>query len=916
MASDTTKQTINQSLIDLKAEVANRTKSVITGVKIPELEDTRIISNTDQLIIETGDGTKRTTMRAFGDFVGTGLATPKEVQDARGNYPQLGDRLDAMDNKIVTNEQNIQNNAQGIQNNSQKIAELKAKHEAEMQEVINAREDAQTPGTIHNTLKERLDSDYNYLNSEIEKTNTQLSDAKSEIDDLNYYVHPTSDSRTNVLTRKVEFNSTYFRIPFMTVCKDGTIVAGGDIRYNSSNDHSLISLGTKRSTDGGKTWTDAVVAIANKGVDPQYSRCMDGTIIYNEKLDKLFLLGNSWETGDVGWSQVQTPGRDPNWDVLLATSSDRGISWSQPISLANLLPNGYNAFIGGVGQGIVMGNGTMVFPIQLNPTGKNAGDGRTKSGIIYSADDGATWQISASFTDMPCSECMVVEWGGALWLNCRSDNNEHRMIYKSTNLGATWEYVQSLSEVSTSGVSCQGSMITVPYGQEVYVLSSNPKEKTDRTALTIKVMNRSASEWIDVTVVYPWSYDGYSCLAYDKWNEKLYIIYERGDLVFEDATYILPTLKSLYSQGANNTEYNKHHLGSKGVNIYVDVINGSDNNDGDSQTKPVKTFERVSEIARKYKNSHVYLMQSDISSVDLTLSNIPGNVQLNLLNAVGVPYVSVGGAYIRGCRDVRFNFITRFARMMKAGVHYYGIALEDSRVQSKNEFQFPLFVLPEAGVSDYYTVFADGSTFSPANVSFYDTVAGGGKIPSQCLAFLQRNKCDLSFVINATSKLPSVPRPYILNPDNMYVNHRVNIIDTNAKNYHDYDNGFKRPLVELWYNHYCSTRLDVHGSVNNDRTVTNVYLNGNVHHLSFSIYFNTLSSDLANGTVLFRLPTIATPKITQYLTGVAYKHDSASSKVVGEYGITLQVKQDTGIVETVGILPAGVTQIICTGVLA
>ena len=196
MASDATKQTINQSLIDLKAEVADRTKSVITGVKIPELEDTRIISNTDQLIIETGDGTKRTTMRAFGDFVGTGLATPKEVQDARGNYPQLGDRLDVMDNKIVTNEQNIQNNTQQIennkqeiqnnkqqiennkqeiQNNKQEITNLKNKQDTLSKEVEEARKDNKTPNTTHNSLKERLDSDYNYLNSEIEKTNTQLS---------------------------------------------------------------------------------------------------------------------------------------------------------------------------------------------------------------------------------------------------------------------------------------------------------------------------------------------------------------------------------------------------------------------------------------------------------------------------------------------------------------------------------------------------------------------------------------------------------------------------------------------------------------------------------------------------------------------------------------------------------------------
>lgn len=776
----------------------------------------------------------------------------------------------------------------------------------------NANMEVKMARGTHNTLNDRLDKS----EQKLDETNAQLSDVKEQSDSLNYYVHPHHGSRKVVMQTNVDFNSQYFRIPFMTVCKDGTIVAGGDIRYNGAPDHGLISLGTKRSTDGGKTWENPVVAIANKGVDPQYSRCMDGTILYNETLDKLFLLGNSWETGNVGWSTVQSAGRDTNWDILLSTSSDRGLTWSNPVSLAHLLPSGYNAFIGGVGQGIVMGNGTMVFPIQINPAGKKSGDGRTKSGIIYSVNNGTSWQISSSFTEMPCSECMVVEWGGALWLNCRSDNNEHRMIYKTTNLGASWQYIQSLSEVSTSGVNCQGSMITVPYGQEVYVLSSNPKEKTQRTALTIKVMNRSASDWIDATVVCPWGYDGYSCLAYDKWNQKLYIIYENGNLMFEDVTYILPTLKGLYSQGVNSSTYTKNHLGSKSVNIYVDVINGSDNNEGGSQTKPVKTFERVSEIARKYKNSYVHLMQSDISSVDLTLTNIPGNIQLNLLNASGVPYVSVGSTYIRGCGDVRFNFNTRFTRMMKAGERYYAIALEDSRVQCDKEFQFPLFVRPENGVTAYYTMFADGSSFSSNHVSFYDTEEGVGKIPSRCLALLQRNKCDLTFVINTPSKLPTVPKPYILGFDNMYVNHRVNIADIDAKNYYDYDGGFKRPSTELWYNHYCSTRLNVHESVNNSRTVTNVYLNGNVHHLSFNIYFNTLSNDLANGTVLFRLPTIATPKITQYLTGVAYKFDSTGSKVVGEYGITLQVKQDTGNVETVGILPTGVTQIICSGILA
>ncbi len=195
MASDATKQTINQSLIDLKAEVADRTKSVITGVKIPELEDTRIISNTDQLIIETGGGTKRTTMRAFSDFVGTGLATPKEVQDARGNYPQLGDRLDAMDGKIGTNEQNIQNNAQEIQGNKQEITNLKNKQDTLSKEVVDARTDNKNPNKTHDNLKERLDSDYKELSDGIEKINTRLSGVIHNI--LSYGCKPDDESFDN-----------------------------------------------------------------------------------------------------------------------------------------------------------------------------------------------------------------------------------------------------------------------------------------------------------------------------------------------------------------------------------------------------------------------------------------------------------------------------------------------------------------------------------------------------------------------------------------------------------------------------------------------------------------------------------------------------------------------------------------------
>nr|DAF52785.1 MAG TPA: hypothetical protein [Siphoviridae sp. ctqSm5] len=71
MASDATKQTISQSLNDLKAEVADRTKSIITGVKIPELTNSLLISPTDYLIIETDRGTQKISIKTLSDYIKT-----------------------------------------------------------------------------------------------------------------------------------------------------------------------------------------------------------------------------------------------------------------------------------------------------------------------------------------------------------------------------------------------------------------------------------------------------------------------------------------------------------------------------------------------------------------------------------------------------------------------------------------------------------------------------------------------------------------------------------------------------------------------------------------------------------------------------------------------------------------------------
>lgn len=46
-----------------------------------------------------------------------------------------------------------------------------------------------------------------------------------------------------------------YRIPAMVTCKDGSIIAGGDRRYDHNQDWGHIDLVIKRSEDGGRTWS-------------------------------------------------------------------------------------------------------------------------------------------------------------------------------------------------------------------------------------------------------------------------------------------------------------------------------------------------------------------------------------------------------------------------------------------------------------------------------------------------------------------------------------------------------------------------------------------------------------------------------------------------------------------------------------
>ncbi|EKF28322.1 trans-sialidase, putative, partial [Trypanosoma cruzi marinkellei] len=168
--------------------------------------------------------------------------------------------------------------------------------------------------------------------------------------------------------------------------------------------------------------------------------------------NKVFLLAGSdtlrYDTGSQQWVKA-------GWDIQLvegvATQSTDGeqstlINWAEPKSLSQQISTHTQGkltdFLATGGSGIVMQNGTLVFPLVAEE--KN---GPTVSMITYSTDDGKNWVFSMGMASGGCADPRITEWekGQILMIVQCFDGQS---VYESRDMGATWtEAVGTLSGV-------------------------------------------------------------------------------------------------------------------------------------------------------------------------------------------------------------------------------------------------------------------------------------------------------------------------------------------------------------------------------------------------------------------------------------------------------------------------------------
>lgn len=351
--------------------------------------------------------------------------------------------------------------------------------------------------------------------------------------------------------------STY-RIPGLVTTSSGTLIAVYDNRYNNSKDlQEDIDIGMSRSTDGGQSWQPMKV-IMDMGEYGGRSQQLNGTgdpcVLYDSKTHTLWVAA-LWMSGSapdkmLWWASI--PGMKPEetGQFMLVKSTDDGLTWSQPINITSQIKDpDWQLLLQGPGRGITMSDGTLVFPAQFKADlGTKALDGgqfTCHSTIVYSKDQGKSWQI-ASGAKPNTTESQVVELSdGSLMLNMRDDANRSdkgptngRAVAVTSDMGKTWTKHPS-SNSALPEPNCMASIISADlliHGKMQRVLFfSNPDSKTERNHMTIKASLDGGLTWpkdYQVELNAQGGY-GYSCMSMVD-DHTIGIVYEGvKDLYFQ-----------------------------------------------------------------------------------------------------------------------------------------------------------------------------------------------------------------------------------------------------------------------------------------------------------------------------------------------------------------------------------------------
>lgn len=328
-----------------------------------------------------------------------------------------------------------------------------------------------------------------------------------------------------------------YRIPALIVAPSGDLLAFCEGRKISWKDHGDVELVMKRSSDGGRSWSNQ-------------------QLVHEEGGEATITIGNPCPVVDRETGRIWLPMCRDNRDVLMTYSDDDGRSWAKPRDITpQVVREQWSWVATGPGVGIQLRcdplAGRLIIPCDHRDQTPVSDDSRNRcfSHVIYSDDHGRTWRLGG-VTEPGSYECQVVELSsGRLMLNARMQQRSKgfRGVSFSNDGGANWSPV--IHDQELPDPICQGSIVALPPVQDneqqsCQLLFSNPAvwyepgtdKNRQRRRLTVRLSQDDGDTWPFEKVLYNGA-AAYSCLAVLP-DRTVACLYEAGEEHWREAIYL------------------------------------------------------------------------------------------------------------------------------------------------------------------------------------------------------------------------------------------------------------------------------------------------------------------------------------------------------------------------------------------
>ena len=277
-----------------------------------------------------------------------------------------------------------------------------------------------------------------------------------------------------------------YRTPAIIQAHSGRLLAFAEARKNSCED-SDVDILMRASRDEGKNWSDPIVVWSDST-----NTCGSPTPVIDKQTGHIHLL-SVWNHGADSKELIQSDRSRDTRRVYVIRSNDDGESWSYPREITeSVKKSDWTWYETGPGSGHQITQGKYANRLIAGCTHTPSSSSSSFSHVIYSDDNGSTWQIGGTAPIEMVSNCEVAETSsGDLIMNMRGKSN--RQIATSIDGGATWQDIRSDSKLV--GLSNVASLHTHQLEGHHAIVFSNPANPEESKNMTVRVSYDDGKTW-------------------------------------------------------------------------------------------------------------------------------------------------------------------------------------------------------------------------------------------------------------------------------------------------------------------------------------------------------------------------------------------------------------------------------------